>query len=82
MAGPNSREMGLLLEGDASNNNVVDATDFSILKSTFGKSFGQIGYDARADFTGDNVVNALDFNWVRINFGIAGDPPMGPGTRR
>src|SRR5207249_323971 len=34
--GANSREMGLLLAGDANNDNVVNATDFSIMKNTFG----------------------------------------------
>jgi hypothetical protein len=77
-AGSNSQEMGLLRTGDASNDNVVNATDFSILKGTFGKSLGQVGYDARADFTGDDVVNAGDFTLLRTNFGLAGGGPIGP----
>ena len=55
-----------------------DATDFTLLKGTFGKSQGQPGYDDRADFNGDQVVNASDFSLQRANFGIAGSPPIGP----
>jgi hypothetical protein len=77
--GANSQEMGLQPEGDANNSNNVDAIDFSILKGSFGKSVGQIGYDARADFSGDDVVNASDFSLLRTNFGTAGAPGIGPG---
>lgn len=80
LSGANSQEMGLLLAGDADNNNVVNISDFSILKNSFGKSLGQGGYDARADFTGDDVVNITDFNLVRANFGISGAPAIRPGA--
>ena len=78
VSGANSKEMGLLLAGDANNDNVVNATDFSILKGTFGKGLGDPGYDPRADFTGDNVVNVADFNALKNNFGIGGAPPIRP----
>jgi plastocyanin len=71
-------EMGLMKAGDASNNNVVDATDFTILKGTFGKSQGQVGYDDRADFSGDLTVNATDFTLLRATFGQSGGGPIGP----
>jgi hypothetical protein len=77
-AGANNLEMGLQRAGDCNNDNVVNAVDFAILKSTFGKSQGQPGYDARADFDGNQVVNAIDFNLLRSNFGIGGAPPIGP----
>lgn len=70
-------EMGLMKAGDCDNNNVVNATDFSILKTSFGKSVGDPGYDDRADLTGDQVVNVTDFNYLRNNFGIGGAPPVG-----
>ncbi|MFL5734823.1 MAG: dockerin type I domain-containing protein, partial [Chloroflexia bacterium] len=76
--GANSQEMGLLLTGDCNNSNVVEATDFTILKTSFGKSQEQPGYDDRADLTGDTVVNAIDFTLLRANFGIGGAPPIGP----
>jgi hypothetical protein len=74
----NNVEMGLMRAGDANDNNVVESTDFTILKSSFGKSVGQPGYDDRADFTGDQVVNATDFTLLKNNFGTGGATPIGP----
>jgi hypothetical protein len=71
-------EMGMMRAGDASNDNAVSAADFSILRSTFGLSQGQTGYDDRADFTGDAVVNITDFSLLRLNFGVGGAPPLLP----
>ncbi|MFL5733991.1 MAG: dockerin type I domain-containing protein, partial [Chloroflexia bacterium] len=73
-------EMGLMRAGDATDNNVVDSTDFTILRASFGKASGQPGYDDRADFTGDLAVNASDFSLLRSNFGTSGAPPIGPAT--
>ena len=74
----NNAEMGL--KGPYCNNtNNVDATDFAILKNSFGKAFGQPGYDDSADFDGHQAVNAVDFNLQRGNFGTAGAPGIGPG---
>ena len=55
--------------------NVVNSTDFTTLKSTFGKSYGQIGYDARADFDNNDVVNSTDFTLLKGNFGQSGCGP-------
>jgi hypothetical protein len=80
-SGTTNTEMGLMKAGDANNDNVVNATDFAILKNAFGKSgcpSPQPGYDNRADFTGDCVVNSIDFSLLRSNFGIAGAGPVGP----
>ena len=54
--------------GDANNNNIVNATDFSLLRSQFGQS----GTGLAADFNNDGVVNATDFSLLRGNFGAAG----------
>jgi hypothetical protein len=74
---PTNAEMGLMRAGDANNDNLVSVLDFNILKSTFGKSVGQTGYDDRADFTGDQVITILDFNSLKGNFGLGGSPPTG-----
>ena len=58
----------------ATNFNVVNASDFTTLKNTFGKSVGQVGYDERADFDQTDVVNATDFSLQKGNFGSAGCP--------
>ncbi|MFL5734382.1 MAG: dockerin type I domain-containing protein [Chloroflexia bacterium] len=73
-----SVEMGLMRVGDANGDNVVNATDFTILRGTFAKSLGDPGYDDRADFNGDQAVNATDFALLRSNFGASGAPPIGP----
>ena len=73
-----SAELGTTRAGDANDDNVVNMTDFSILKNTHGRMLGIPGYDARADFTGDNVVSNVDFAFLRLNFGQSGAPPLGP----
>jgi hypothetical protein len=69
------QEMGLQRVGDANNDNLVDITDFSLLRATFGKGCGDAGYDGRAEFTGDCLVDITDFSLLRSNFGQAGTPP-------
>jgi hypothetical protein len=71
-------EMGLMKAGDANNDNLVSAQDFSIMKNTFGKSTGNPGYDNRADFNGDTTVSVQDFNLLKGTFGTSGAPPTGP----
>jgi hypothetical protein len=70
--------MGLMKAGDAVDNNVINTTDFNLLKLTFGKAIGDPGYDDRADFTGDQLVNTIDFNLMKNNFGQGGVGPIGP----
>lgn len=72
-------ELGTQLAGDADNNNVVNATDFSIMKNTFGKGPGDPGYDDRADFDGNQVVNTTDFSILKGSFGSGGSLPLKPG---
>jgi hypothetical protein len=64
--------MGTQRAGDCNNTNVVNTTDFNILKATFGRSSGQVGYDSRADFNRNLVVDITDFNLLRGNFGQGG----------
>jgi hypothetical protein len=69
---PTQVEMGVQKAGDCNNSNVVNTTDFNILRNSFGKSVGQSGYDSRADFNRDTTVSITDFNLLRTNFGQAG----------
>ncbi len=64
--------MGQQRAGDVNNDNLVDITDFSLLRATFGLTCGDGGYDGRADFTGDCLVDVTDFSLLRGNFGQAG----------
>ena len=73
-----NKDLGTMRAGDAlstgGNFNVVNASDFTVLKNTFGKSYGQPGYDARADFNNTDNVDASDFSLLKGNFGAAGCP--------
>ncbi|MCC6457394.1 MAG: hypothetical protein IT328_20735 [Caldilineaceae bacterium] len=75
--GPNAVNFGLLLAGNADNNNQIDLVDFSILSLTFNKSSGQSGYDGRADFNGNGAVTLEDFSLLAINFNTAGESVPG-----
>jgi hypothetical protein len=71
-------EIGTMRAGDCNNDNLVTSADFIILKNTFGKAIGQVGYDNRADFTGDTVITSVDFTLLKSNFGFGGALPVGP----
>jgi hypothetical protein len=73
-----SLEIGQMRAEDCNNDNVVNSSDFIIMKGTFGKGVGSAGYDDRADLNGDQVVNSGDFGLLRTNFGAGGAPPVGP----
>ena len=74
------QEMDQQRAGDVDNSNLVDITDFTLLRATFGKACGDPGYDGRADFTGDCLVDITDFTLQRSNFGQGGPPPTNPGA--
>lgn len=72
-------EMGLMLAGDANDDDVVDSVDFNVLHITFGLAAGDPGYDERADFNNDNLVDSVDFNLLKRDFGVPGPGPIHPG---
>jgi len=63
-----SVDMGILLEGNADNNTIIDISDFGILAVAFNASSGQPGYDARADFDRNGIVDISDFGLLAVNF--------------
>lgn len=65
--------MGTLREGDADNDNRVRASDFAILRATYFKNVGDVGFDARADFDVDQRVRSSDFALLRSNYFASGD---------
>jgi hypothetical protein len=67
LAGVNTISMGTLLEGDASDDNVVDVLDFSLMRAAFGSA------SPRADFNQDGLVDVTDFSLLRAHFGLYGD---------
>jgi hypothetical protein len=52
------------LFGDLNNDGVVDCKDLAIIRSSFGKKAGQVGFDPRADVNKDGIVNILDLSAV------------------
>jgi hypothetical protein len=74
-------EMGTLREGDANNDNCVTVVDFNVLRSSYGKTVGDPGYDARADFNADRLVNVSDYSLLRTVYGSCGAPVIPPALR-
>jgi hypothetical protein len=64
--GTTNQEMGTLRGGDANNNNVVNTTDFNLLKANFNIP----NSNPFADFNRDGVVNTTDFNIIKSNFNL------------
>jgi len=50
--------------GDVNNDGVVNCTDLSIVKASFGKRTGQVGFDPRADVNKDGIVDIRDLSFV------------------
>ena len=73
-----SLDAGTLKAGDADNSNLINTNDFTILSTSFGKTVGQTGYDARADFDGNNLVNVSDYSLLATNFNQVGAPHPTP----
>ena len=69
---------GCIRGGDSNNSNIVNVSDFSILKGQFGQAGTNIG-----DANNDLVVNVSDFNIQKANFGQAGcSAILAPGERK
>jgi tartrate-resistant acid phosphatase type 5 len=73
-----SLEIGLMVAGDATDDNTIDVLDFNLLKGAFGWSVGDPSFDGRADFSGDGTIDVLDFNLLKGSFGSSGAPPLAP----
>src|SRR5205085_11503968 len=57
-------ELGTQRAGDANDSNIVNISDFGILKVEFGSS----GSNLSADFNNDGIVDIQDFNLLKNNF--------------
>ena len=60
---------GMLLEGDANGDHIIDIHDFGLLACAFGKSTGETDFDARADFDRDGRITIADFGLLAVNYG-------------
>ncbi len=63
-----SISFGTLLEGNANDDTIINALDFSIMATAYMKSAGQSGFSAGADFDMSGAVNALDFSLLAANY--------------
>jgi hypothetical protein len=65
-------EMGVLAEGDANNDNTINAIDASILATSYWKAQGDVGFDPRADLNEDGVIDARDASLMATNYWQSG----------
>lgn len=70
--GANAITFSTLRMGDVNDDNAVTLPDFSLLASSFNRTSGQAGYDARADLNGDSAVALQDFSLLASNFNQVG----------
>ena len=61
----------LTTPGDATGDDVVDLTDFNVMKENFNTQAGL----AEGDFTRDGNVDLADFSVLKENFGASGPVP-------
>jgi len=66
--GVNAISFGELKEGDANNDDVVNSSDFLLLRSSYFKREGGVGFVDGADFNEDGVVNSSDFLLLRNSY--------------
>ncbi|UCE46676.1 MAG: hypothetical protein JSW47_13770, partial [Phycisphaerales bacterium] len=67
-----SVDLGVLLEGDANQDGIINLSDYGILSMCWQASESQAKYDIRADFDCDGLVNTADLllltaNWLEIS---------------
>jgi hypothetical protein len=61
-------DMGILLEGNADDNNIIDLKDFAILASAWLRSADVVAFDRRADFDRNRDVNTSDLHLLTRNW--------------
>jgi len=59
---------GVLLTGDANNDDAINMADFSTLRTTFLRVCDQAGFDGSADFNADCIVDISDFSLLQAGF--------------
>ena len=61
-------DMGILLEGNANDDGIINISDFGILAVAYMCTEGEPCYDARADFDCNGIVNISDFGLLAVNY--------------
>lgn len=65
-------DFGTLQEGDANNDNKVNALDAALLGVAYWGEIGDGSYDPRADFDGNGRINARDSSLLATNYWLSG----------
>ena len=73
--GANALNFGTLLEGDATNNNVINLSDLGLLISSYNKVVGDPNYAPNADLNKNGVVNLSDLGLLISNYNKIGETP-------
>ena len=68
-----SVDFGIMRSGDLNGDNVVDSTDLSALKSSFGDVKGNAAFNPTADLNADRVVDVQDFSLLTANLNGVGE---------
>lgn len=61
-----------LISGDLNEDNTINTTDYSIVKSLFGTTSTSSNWSSKADLNGDGVINSLDLSLIVKNLGKTG----------
>jgi hypothetical protein len=73
---------GNVCDSDSNNDGAVNVADLNAFKATYGKTEGQIGYNANYDATCEGVVNVADLNVFKANYGSLTGPSGFPAAQR
>lgn len=62
-----------LITGDVNEDNVIDSSDYDILKASIGTTPGSPLWNSLLDFNLDKIVNTLDLSYISKNMSRTGD---------
>ncbi len=71
-----AEEFQEVLEGDVTQDGLVDIFDLVTIVIAYGSTPSIISWDARCDLNGDNVIDVFDLAIVAANFGKEQTPPQ------
>ena len=71
---PTTSDIGTvnLLTGDVNDDNVINASDFSIVKNAIGQTPSSQNWNPALDFNKDNLINNFDLSHITKNYGKVG----------
>lgn len=73
VGGSTGLNFGILLEGDANDDDVIDNDDYGLLSDAYGSVLGDANWDDRCDFNRNGAVDLQDYSLMYSNFGLVGE---------